>query len=179
MLRELPATDISTLGGAVNVMIRKDINPVLMYSLLEAMRELHQGQTLVSSRGDFPTIVGTTLEVHPLAAQWHKVGTPWVFKNFGATMASLIDKYLLLTVVLIVVSQIYTVSHDLYRLVHLSSSSIALGILRRLQKRLGDGKTPGPISKGFYLAAKNMTAASKSQNEKAQAMLEELKAKMT
>ena len=179
LLGELPATDISMLGGTVNVMVREDINPVLLYSLLEVMMELHQGQTLLSSRGEFPTIVGTTLEAHPLAVQWHKVGTPWVFKNFGATLASLLDKYWLVVAVLIVISQAYTVSHDLYRLVHLGSSSVALRILLRLQKRLNDGKTPGAVSKGFYRAAKGMTAASKNQNEKAQAMLEQLKTKMT
>ena len=177
--REIPATDINMLGGNVNVMVREDINPALLYNLLEVMRETHQGETLVSDVAEFPAIVGTALDAHPLAIQWHKTGTPWVFKKFGPTFASLLDKYWLLAVVMAVVAQAYNTFYDLYRLIHFGSSSIALGILLRLQKRLRQGKTLGAISKGFYRAAENMTTESKSQNEKAQALLEQLKTKIT
>ena len=177
--RELPSADIGMLGGTVNVMVRKDINPALLYNLLDVMRETHQGQTLVSNRGEFPTAVGTALDAHPLVTQWHKLGTPWVFKHFGPILASLIDKYWLLVVAMVIVSEIYRTSSYLYELIHLSASSMALVILRRLQKRLQDGKEPGAISRGLYRAAKGMTAASESQNEKAQVMLEQLKPNMT
>ena len=176
--RDLPATDISMLGATVNVMVRKDINPALLYHLLEVMRETHQGESLVSNIGEFPTTVGTALEAHPLAAQWHKAGTPWVFKTFDPILASLIDKYWLLAVVMAVIAQAYTTFHELYKFAILGSSSIALGILLRLQKRMREGKTPGIISKGFYHFAKSMTTTSKSQNEKAQALVDQLKSKL-
>lgn len=176
---ELPASDLNVLSGTVNVMVRKDINPALLYKLLEAMKDSHQAQTLVSSRGEFPTTAGTALDVHPMAAQWSKTGTPWVFAHFNPILASLIDKYGVFVVVLIVFAEIYRVWHYLSAMLDFGAASIAVRILTRLQKRAQKDVAPGSFSKKMYLVAQRLTTVSDSQNKKAQVLLDQLKPTMT
>ncbi|MES2943560.1 MAG: TAXI family TRAP transporter solute-binding subunit [Pseudomonadota bacterium] len=174
----LPDSDTTVISGMVNVMVKKDINPAVLYVLLDAMKDAHHGQTLVSAKGDFPSMVGTELEVHPLAAQWAKSGTPWIFVRFGPVVASLIDKYWLLALVLVLLAEVYRTSRYLYELTELSASSTALRILLHLQKRLADGRMPGRFGKQLFRIAEAITAR-ESQNAKARALLEQLRPVMT
>jgi TRAP-type uncharacterized transport system substrate-binding protein len=173
----LPESDSGMICGMVNVMVRKDINPAVLYVLLDAMRDTHQGQTLVSAKGEFPSAVGTSLDIHPLAARWAKSGTPWVFAHFGPVWGSLIDKYWLLALVLIVLSEVYRTMRYLYELMELGCSSAALRILLRLQERIAAGHPPGPVSKKLFRLAETITAR-ETQNRKALALLEQLRPAM-
>jgi TRAP-type uncharacterized transport system substrate-binding protein len=176
--KKLPNGDLSVVCGTVNVMVRKDINPAVLYALLEAMKDTHQGQTLVSSKGDFPSALGTALDIHPLAAQWAKSGTPWIFNRFTPILASLIDKYWLLVVVLIVLAEIYRVTHYVYEFVQLGASSTALRILLKLRKRVAAGRAIGPIGKKMYALAEAILLK-ESQNARARLLLEQLRPAVT
>ena len=63
----IPPNDTPMLAAPVGVVARKGLHPWLVYSLLEAIAKTHRGATLISDAGDFPTIVGSQLEVDPLA----------------------------------------------------------------------------------------------------------------
>lgn len=89
----LPPSDVALVAATVNVVVRKDIHPAVLYALLQAMEEIHKGQTLVSDAGDFPRRSGTDLPVHTLAVEWSKSGTPWLYAHLPATLAGIVDAY--------------------------------------------------------------------------------------
>lgn len=89
----IPGMDTGMLAAAVGVVAHKGLHPWLIYSLLDAIAKTHRGASLVSDAGDFPTIVGSQLEVEPIAAAWYKVGVPWVWREFPPLWASFVDHY--------------------------------------------------------------------------------------
>ncbi|WAC72614.1 hypothetical protein OU995_24265 [Roseateles sp. SL47] len=88
-----PPQDVALVGAIVNVVVREDIHPAVLYALLQAMEEVHKGQTLVSDPGEFPRRTGTVLPVHPLALEWVKSGTPWLFTHLPPAVAGIVDAY--------------------------------------------------------------------------------------
>ncbi len=89
----IPPNDTPMLAGSVGVVVQKGLHPWLVYSLLEAIAKTHRGATQISDAGDFPTIVGSQVEVDPLAAQWYKTGVPWVWHELPPAWASFIVYY--------------------------------------------------------------------------------------
>ncbi len=89
----IPPNDIPMLAASVGVVAHKDLHPWLVYSLLDAIAKTHRGDTLISDAGDFPTIVGSQLEVDPVAAMWYKTGVPWVWRELPPLWASFVDRY--------------------------------------------------------------------------------------
>ena len=177
LIRNLPDTDLAVVGGLVNVMVRKDINPAIIYALLNAMKDTHEGQSLVSAKGEFPSIVGTALELHPLAAQWAESGTPWVFNKLSHGLASLIDKYWLFALAILLLSQAYSILRYLYDLMALGARSMALRILRLVNRRLLAGHTPGRLDLKLFGMAEDIIAH-ESQDQKAKALLEQMRPAM-
>lgn len=175
--KNLPDADVAVIGGVVNVMVRQDINPAVMYTLLEAMKDTHQGQSLVSGKGDFPSAVGTSLGAHPLAAQWARSGTPWVFAKFGPRVASLIDKYWLFALAILVLTEVYRTLRYLYEFVELGATSFAVRILLWLQRRVAAGKHPGLVSRRLFDMAEKVITR-ESQNIKAKVLLEQVRPAM-
>jgi TRAP-type uncharacterized transport system substrate-binding protein len=90
----IPPDDVAAVAAKVNVILRDDIRPAMLYPLLDAMNDVHGGATLVSDAGEFPTLVGTDLPPHPLAREYAKSGAPWYFQDFPLPLASIIDSYL-------------------------------------------------------------------------------------
>ena len=174
LIKGVPDADVAVVGGLVDVMVRKDINPAVMYALLEAMKDTHAGQSLVSAKGEFPSTVGTALEPHPLAAQWAKSGTPWVFNKLSPGLASLIDKFWIYALAIFLLSQAYSILRYLYDLMTLSATSTALRILRMVYRRLSAGQTLGRLDLKLVDLAESIIAH-ESQKEKAKALLEQIR----
>jgi len=104
---DLPPRDTRLLAASVNVVVRRDIHPVVLYALLGAMNELHRGQTLVSNHGDFPSTVRTALPVHEKAAAWAKNGTPWLYEKLPPWLASPVDEYWGMALFIVAVSSVF------------------------------------------------------------------------
>ncbi len=92
----IPPGDTPLLAARVAVVARKGLHPWLVYSLLDAIARTHRGATLISNAGDYPTIVGSQLEVNPAAAQWYRTGVPWIWNELPPALAGFIDRYSLL-----------------------------------------------------------------------------------
>jgi NMT1-like family len=174
MKKLLPEQDLDMISGSVNVMVRKDINPAVLYSLLQAMKETHSGQTLVSIKGEFPTMQGTSLKPHPLAVQWEKAGTPWMFSHFGLTTASLIDQYWVIALGVLFVANLYSVCQYLFGLHDTIASYVALRILYRLHLKHSTGQPAGAVSHWLFDLAETMMHR-ESIHQKASAMLHQVK----
>lgn len=170
MQKLLPEQDLDMLSGSVNVMVRKDINPAVLYILLQAMQETHSGQTLVSLKGEFPNTIGTALKVHPLAAQWEKAGTPWMFNHFGPIMASLIDKYWFVLLLIVFVANFYSVCLYLYEFYESIVNYIAVKILKRHHERLLAGLTSNFAGEKMFSLAEAIVKRESNQR-KAHALL--------
>ena len=106
----IPPSDVPMLAGTVDVVVRQGLHPYVVYTLLEAMAEVHRGATLVSGAGAYPTISGTELTIQPLAAAYYQSGMPWIYRNLPPWLASFVDRYLLVALGLFVLCEIYRVT---------------------------------------------------------------------
>ena len=103
----VPPEDTTLLAASVNVVIRRDLHPGVLYPLLEAMKEVHHGATLVSDLGAFPSLAGTELLPHPLAVDYFRGGLPWMYCQLPLPIASLVDKYFVIGIALPLLAEIY------------------------------------------------------------------------
>jgi TRAP-type uncharacterized transport system substrate-binding protein len=109
----IPPADVTMVAGTVEVVVRQGLHPYLIYSLLQAMSEVHRGSTLVSSAGAYPSIAGTDLPVYPLAQEYHRSGVPWEYRHLPAPLAAFVDRYLVLALLLFAVVELYRFAHYL------------------------------------------------------------------
>ena len=89
----IPPVDTPMVAAPVGIVVRKDLHPWLIYSLLQALTKVHHHSTLLTSAGDFPTIAGSQLEAHPLAESYYRSGLPWTYRELPSWLAAFIDKY--------------------------------------------------------------------------------------
>jgi hypothetical protein len=138
----IPPSDTSMVAATVGLVVRKDLHPHLVYSLLEAMTKVHRGSTFLSNAGDYPTIAGSQLTVHPLAAQYYRTGLPWAYNEFAPWPASVMFEYQPVIVGLFLLSAIFIAATYLTEIGSLLLESIALVILRGVERsRPGTGET--------------------------------------
>lgn len=105
--RDLPPRDTRLVAASVNVVVRRDIHPVVLYALLNAMKAVHRGQTLVSDHGDYPDMVRTALPVHEKAEAWARNGTPWLYDKLPPLLASPLDEYWGMALFIVAVSSVF------------------------------------------------------------------------
>ncbi|WP_377153850.1 TAXI family TRAP transporter solute-binding subunit [Roseateles sp. UC29_93] len=139
----LPPRDVSLVGATVNVVVREDLHPAVLYALLQAMNEVHKGQTLVSDPGDYPRQTGAALPVHPLALEWAKSGTPWLYEHLPAAVAGVVDAYWGPVLVLVAVVSAFGTLTSLTGFIEAALLGIALRWLGWLQRRVDRGGRPG------------------------------------
>lgn len=106
----VPPTDVPMLAGTVDVVVRKGLHPVVVYTLLEAMADAHRGATFISNAGAYPTISGAELPIQELAQEYYRSGMPWVYRNLPAWPASFVDRYLLIALSIFVLCEIYRIA---------------------------------------------------------------------
>jgi len=89
----IPPLDTPMVAAPVGIVVRKDLHPYLIYSLLQAMTKVHHHSTLLTTAGDYPTIAGTQLEAHPLAEGYYRSGLPWSYRELPPWLAAFVDQY--------------------------------------------------------------------------------------
>jgi TRAP transporter TAXI family solute receptor len=138
----IPPSDTAMVAATVGVVVRKDLHPYLVYSLLEAMTKVHRDSTFLSNAGDYPTIAGSQLTVHPLAAQYYRTGLPWAYNEFAPWPASAIFEYQPVIVGIFLLSAIFIAATYLTEMGSLLLEALALVILRSAERsRPGTGET--------------------------------------
>jgi TRAP transporter TAXI family solute receptor len=138
----IPPSDTAMVAATVGVVVRKDLHPYLVYSLLEAMTKVHRDSTFLSNAGDYPTIAGSQLTVHPLAAQYYRAGLPWAYNEFAPWPASAIFEYQPVIVGIFLLSAIFIAATYLTEMGSLLLEALALVILRSAERsRPGTGET--------------------------------------
>jgi TRAP-type uncharacterized transport system substrate-binding protein len=140
---DVPPADIQLLAATVNIVVRKDIHPAVLYTLLDAMTEVHHGTTLVNGPGEFPSFVRTDLPLHPLAVQYAKSGEPWLYHNLPLPLASLIDRYLIIGIVIVLATEIYKSAKYLGELVTFILENVCLRVLHHIDRTTRHGHALG------------------------------------
>lgn len=139
----IPPTDVPMLAGTVDVVVRKDIPPYILYTLLQAMTQVHRGATFLSAAGEFPSISGTDLIPHPLALDYYSAGVPWTYRYLPPWAANFVDRYGLLALGLFVLAELYRWSHSV---ADLAAALRGWRERRRLAARGGRNRRMSPRS---------------------------------
>lgn len=142
-----PAREIALVGATVDVVVREDIHPAVLYVLLQAMHEVHKGQTLVSNPGDYPSQKGVALPLHPLAAEWARRGTPWLYAHLPPGAAGTVDAYWALALALVAVVSALRTLGSLDAAIEDLRHGLALLALAWLQHRARRGLSMGLVSR--------------------------------
>ncbi|MFN5510798.1 MAG: hypothetical protein ACK49H_05990, partial [Burkholderiales bacterium] len=141
----LPPQEVEAVGAMVNVIVREDLHPAVLFELLRVMDEFHGGATLVNRAGEFPSLTSTELQPHPLAAQYRKTGVPWLYRHFSPFIARMFESYLLIGLALVLLAESYKIWRYLREFWEEASERFALWTLKRLDRRFDRGARPGPI----------------------------------
>lgn len=130
----IPPVDTGLLAGRVNVVVREGLHPFVIFALLDAMAEVHKGATYISEPGAYPTIVGSELNVHPLAIQYTRFGAPWVYENLPPWPASFIDRHFVFGVALVILILMYATAKYLLEIVSGLLEALAITCLVRIDR---------------------------------------------
>lgn len=102
----VPTKSLMMLAGPVEVIMRQDINPAVAYLLLDAMKEVHHGTTVISDAGAFPVLKETNVAPHPITEAYAKAGVPWIYHHLPPRLASVIDQYGVIGIVLVLLRNV-------------------------------------------------------------------------
>lgn len=146
----LPPRDVALVSATVNVVVRDDIHPAVLYALLQAMAEVHKGQTLVSDAGEFPRQAGAALPVHPHALEWAKTGTPWLFAKLPPAVAGVIDAYWAPLLALAALVSAFGSFQSLNGAIDSAVLAAAVGWLGWVYRRVARGGRPGWATRTLF-----------------------------
>ena len=132
----VPPDDVPLLAARVEVVVRKDLHPAILYLLFDAMSEVGHEATLVSPAGVFPNLNNLSLPAHPLAKEYQKSGMPWIYRDLPLPIAGAIDNYLIVFVVIFIITEIYKSSKYLFELLNLLFETLSLRMLARIERRV-------------------------------------------
>lgn len=148
--RPLPAHDVALVGAAVNVVVREDIHPAVLYALLQALSDVHKGQTLVSEPGEYPRHAGAVLAVHPRALEWAKSGTPWLFSHLPPAVAGAVDAYWGPVLALLALVSAFGTFQSVNRFIDAALLGAALQWLGWLERRIEQHRNPGWLGRMLF-----------------------------
>ncbi len=154
----VPPRDLALVGANVDVVVRSDIHPAVLYALLQAMDAEHKGPTLVSDAGEYPRQSGASPPIHPLAEAWAKSGTPWLYTHFPGSVAGVVDAYWGPLLALLTLVSIASSIQALGRFVDGVLHGVLLQLLSWLQWRVERGGRPGRASRGLFRLLDRATA---------------------
>ncbi|MET0207860.1 MAG: TAXI family TRAP transporter solute-binding subunit [Burkholderiaceae bacterium] len=145
-----PPRDVALVASTVNVIVREDIHPAVLYALLQAMSVVHKGQTLVSDSGEYPRQTGAALPVHANALEWAKRGTPWLYANLPPGMAGIVDAYWAPALALLALASAFGTVQSVNGFINAAVLGLALQWMGWLQKRVERGGRPGWFGRAVF-----------------------------
>ena len=143
----IPPHDTPLVAATVGVVIQENIHPYLVYSLLEAMSALHRAPTFLSGAGEFPTLAGAQLAAHPQALTYFKSGVPWAYRELPPWLASVIDRYQILGLLLLGIGAIALLLGPISDLGSGLVEAMALGSVRRIDQVTLPARAPTPTQR--------------------------------
>lgn len=173
--RNIPPADRQLLAARISIIAKKDLPPATAYALLEAMSEVHRAGNYVSLPREFPSYVGTDLPLYPLAPEFYRSGTPWIYANLPSALASIVDKFLVPALAFWLLVHLRRGISEIDELRHLIRALLCVIMLRWLQRRLAKGK-PLLWRESWMVAKIGKWSTAEHQAESIKKQLADLKA---
>lgn len=101
--RNIPAQDISLLSPVATLVGNEDFHPALTALVLSAAREVLRDGNLLDAPGQFPAALPMKLDMSAEAEYYHESGTPFLQRYLPFWIASIVDRYIVLVIPLIVI----------------------------------------------------------------------------
>lgn len=101
--KDLPPQDVSLLGPTVELIGRSTLHPALSDILLEAAHEVHSGAGTFRRQGEFPAPQEHDIRLSNDALRFYKSGKSFFYRYLPFSIASLVDRIVVVFVPLIVV----------------------------------------------------------------------------
>ncbi|MFJ2987221.1 TAXI family TRAP transporter solute-binding subunit [Collimonas sp. NPDC087041] len=173
--RNIPPADVQLLAARVSIIVKKSLPPATVYAVMEAMSEVHRAGNYVSQPREFPSYLGTELPLHPLAPEFYRVGTPWIFNNLPPALANIVDSYLMPMLALWLLVGLRRSVSDVDGFRHFLQMALSLLMLKWLQRRARLGQ-PFAARETWMLARIERWIARHDKSEAVRQALAELQA---
>ncbi len=160
----VPPNDVELLAAMVDVVVRKDIDPAVLYTLLDAMTQVHHAGTLINDAGDFPSVVGTDLVPHPLAVSYAKSGVPWIYRELPLPLARLINWYWVIAILIFAITEIYKSLKYLTELSNVVVETLCVRVLLRIERGIQPGQPITGLRHGLVRVAETVLARDNKRN---------------
>ena len=106
----IPPANTPMVAATIEVIVRDTLHPYLVFSLMEAMRYVHRGATLLSPAGSYPTLTNGPIKDNPLAVQYYKIGLPWTYRELHPWLTSVVALYgVPIATVLVIAGLLFTI----------------------------------------------------------------------
>lgn len=139
----IPSRDVDMVGTTVNLIVRDELHPALMYLLLEAATQVHGEFGLFQDRDEYPSRKGQDMPLADEAQRFFKSGKPFLQRYLPFWLANLVDRMLVLLIpVFAVLIPISKSLPDMYayrmraRIAHWYTE------MRHLEHEIAQGLTP-------------------------------------
>ena len=96
--KRMPLRDVHLLSSTTNLIIRKDLHPALVYLLLKASVEIHQGVGLVNKTGEVPSLLNQEFPVSEQAKRFYRQGSSSIYEYLPFWVATFVDRLLLILI---------------------------------------------------------------------------------
>jgi TRAP-type uncharacterized transport system substrate-binding protein len=96
--KELPPKDVQLLASTTNLVVRKDLNPSLIYLLMDAAVEIHSTAGWVNKKGEFPSPNEFDFPSSEYAERFYKSGRPFLLNYLPFWVAVFVDRMILILV---------------------------------------------------------------------------------
>ena len=103
-INQLPKKNIRLIGVPNTVIFRSDLDPEIIYALLQIMKESHAAATMVTKAFDFPKPAQQLLIEDDTVKNFYENGLPWSSRALPFWLSSLLNKYSVILVFLITIS---------------------------------------------------------------------------
>ncbi len=89
-----PPDDVQVVAATVDVIVRNDLPPAIVYTLLQFMMDLRGHGSGLAGGDDLPAVKNAQLPVSQFAMVYYQTGLPWVHRQLPLSLASLADSFL-------------------------------------------------------------------------------------
>ena len=96
--KRFPASDVHLLSPRVDLVVRKNVHPALMYLLLRASVEIHGGAGWVHKAGEFPSLNKHDFAISEQAQRFYKSGGSLLYDYLPFWAATFFDRMILILV---------------------------------------------------------------------------------
>jgi TRAP transporter TAXI family solute receptor len=77
----IPPADVQLIATPSKVLIRSDLHPEIVQLLLQTMKEVHSGSTILHRSGEYPNGTDTEYTVAPIATDFYKNGPSFMQRH--------------------------------------------------------------------------------------------------